>query len=177
MLCQHAPLTTSHSTSLPRTWVTRNSISPSESRMREPGRTSCASPVKCGRDQGRGAGNIARRNRDQRTSLDNTGSCPLSRPVRILGPCKSCRIQIVRFSCFAARRRRAILRACSGCVPWEKFSRATSIPSRIISRSIGSVLHDGPMVQIILARRVAARASSADKSPETRSGFAWFQLI
>ena len=108
--------------------------------------------------------------------LMSTGSLSLSRPVRILGPCRSCRMQMVRFSFLAARRSRAILRACSGCVPWEKFSRATSMPNCIISRIRASVLHDGPMVQIILARRVAAMASSADKSPETRSGLPGFNF-
>ena len=68
--------------------------------MRAPGRTSCASP-----------GNVVEiRVAVPATSrgvivtcdpvLSATGSCPLSRPVRILGPCKSCRMQMVRFSCF-----------------------------------------------------------------------------
>src|SRR5215475_3089755 len=44
-------------------------------------------------------------------------------------------------------------RACSSCDPWEKFSRATSMPDCSKPRIPASVLHDGPSVQMILARR------------------------
>src|SRR5450432_1222450 len=60
---------------------------------------------------------------------------------------------MVRPSCSAAWRRLSMERAWSACDPWEKFRRATSMPSCISSRSAGSVRQDGPMVQMILARR------------------------
>ena len=44
----------------------------------------------------------------------------------------------------------------SGWVPWEKLSRATSRPARTNSRNTGSVLHEGPKVATILARRVCS---------------------
>ena len=122
--------------------------------------------------------------------FNRTGSCPLSRPVRIFGPCRSCRIHTVLSSLRAARRILAILRACSSCVPWEKFSRATSMPRRIRSRRVDSSFDAGPMVAMILARRAlrardsvrnerAAGSFSAimrEISPETRSNFPCFKI-
>ena len=60
---------------------------------------------------------------------------------------------MLRFSSRAALRRRSITTACWSCVPWEKFSRATSMPSSMRSRIISSELLTGPMVQTTLARR------------------------
>src|SRR5215831_11844400 len=62
-------------------------------------------------------------------------------------------MQIVRPASFATRRSRWITRACSSCVPWEKLSRATSMPSRIRSRSAASDELAGPSVQTIFALR------------------------
>ena len=86
---------------------------------------------------------------------NTTGARDLSRPVLILGPCRSCRMQMVRPSSPATLRSRRITRACSSCVPWEKFSRATFIPRSISSRIISSLLHAGPIVHTIFALRRA----------------------
>ena len=105
------PFKTSQTTSRPRRVRTRNSIRPSRSRTRAPGDTSPAR-----------SGNVV----EMRVAVpaisrgvistveplfSRTGSWPSRRPVRILGPCRSCRIQTVRFSFSAARRRRSMLRA------------------------------------------------------------------
>ena len=57
------------------------------------------------------AGEVARGNHHGRAAFSRTGSWPSRRPVRILGPCKSCRMQTVRSSFSAARRKRSMLRA------------------------------------------------------------------
>src|SRR6201996_4709823 len=85
-------------------------------------------------------------------ALSCTGMRFLSRPVRILGPCKSPRMQIVLFSSLETLRTISISLSFSGWVPWEKFSRATSRPARTSSRNTGSVLQEGPRVATILAR-------------------------
>src|SRR5262249_22242921 len=83
----------------------------------------------------------------------STGVCCFSRPVRILGPCRSCRMQTVRPASLATLRSRLITCACSSCVPSEQLSRATSRPSRIRSRSAASDELAGPSVQTIFALR------------------------
>src|SRR3989442_869931 len=50
-------------------------------------------------------------------------------PSRIFGPCRSCRMATGRFHRASASRMRWMTSACSACVPFEKFTRATSIPS------------------------------------------------
>src|SRR5208282_3106464 len=87
---------------------------------------------------------------------------------------------MVRFKRCAARRSRLIRRACSACVPWEKFRRATSMPRRIRSRIVSSESQAGPMVQIIFARRMRSAASSgtgaeAGSFPSTRSSLLSFK--
>src|SRR5579872_5128888 len=88
-------------------------------------------------------------------------------------------MQMVRFSCFAARRRRSMFCACSSCVPWEKFSRATSIPRRMRSRSIGSELQAGPTVQMILARRMVEAEGDPSVATPARVGkdFPFFNFV
>src|SRR6476661_5353171 len=165
------PLITSHSTSSPRTAVTRSSSSPSESRIREPGSTSCASVLNVVESTA-AVPAISRGVMVKRAPLLMAiGVRYLSLPVRILGPCRSCRMQMVRPSFSATLRRRSIMRACSSCVPWEKFSRATSMPRRIRSRSAASVPLAGPMVHTILAFRTLGPAvcSSALLPLVTRS--------
>ena len=59
----------------------------------------------------------------------------------------------------SARASRSILsrlRASSG-VQWEKFRRATFMPSRMSSRMHSGFSEAGPMVQIILVRRKVCR--------------------
>ena len=107
------PLITSHSRSSPRMLRTRSSINPSESKICAPGSTSRAKPPNVvGMRVGvpaisRGAMVMCD------PALRTTGVCPFRRPVRILGPCRSCRMQMPRPSLSAVRRRRSILRTCS----------------------------------------------------------------
>src|ERR1700730_1005536 len=79
-------------------------------------------------------------------------------------------MQIVRPSSVAAWRRLSIEHAWAACDPWEKFRRATSIPTCISSRSAGSVRQDGPMVQMIFARRL-------DGTATTGGGWGRFSLM
>src|SRR5262249_5176037 len=43
--------------------------------------------------------------------------------------------------------------ACSSCVPWEKFRRATSMPAATSRSSCSTAADAGPMGQTILVRR------------------------
>src|SRR2546430_1353406 len=47
-----------------------------------------------------------------------------------------------------------IVSACSACVPWEKFTRATSMPAATSRSRSAAPLLAGPMVQTILVRRI-----------------------
>src|SRR5262249_28244205 len=68
-------------------------------------------------------------------------------------------------------------RACSACVPWEKFRRATSMPSFIRSRMHSSESQAGPIVQMIFARRggVTFSGEGEGKWPATRAGLEAFK--
>ena len=109
---------------------------------------------KIGRNKRRAPHHFAWRDGQQVRRASVRPAChPSTGPVRILGPCRSCRMQIVRFSLCAAFRIRWMRLACSGWVPWEKLMRATSIPRRMRSAIHSSESHAGPMVQTIFARR------------------------
>src|SRR5712692_1702027 len=82
-----------------------------------------------------------------------TGRPPASGPVRIFGPCRSARIAMGFARRAEASRTRAMVRACSAYVPWEKLSRATSIPARISRSMTCSESLAGPSVHTILALR------------------------
>src|SRR5215469_18269222 len=56
--------------------------------------------------------------------------------------------------------------ACSSCEPWEKFSRATSMPSSSKARIPASLFEDGPSVQMIFARRGGAISGEHRKEPD-----------
>jgi hypothetical protein len=60
----------------------------------------------------------------------------------------------------AIPRRAAITAACSACVPWEKFSRATSIPASTRRSSISGEREAGPIVQTILVRGMEGKTNS-----------------
>src|SRR5262249_62293739 len=47
-----------------------------------------------------------------------------------------------------------IVSACSACVPWEKFTRATSMPAATSGSRSAAPLLAGPMVHTILVRRI-----------------------
>src|SRR5579862_1421717 len=84
------------------------------------------------------------------------GRPPSRAPVRILGPERSARMAVGLWYRAEAARTSLTARACSACVPWEKFRRATSIPARISRSIICAELVAGPSVQTILARRTLA---------------------
>jgi hypothetical protein len=67
-------------------------------------------------------------------------------------------IAIGRSSSFEISRTTCIRAAWSSCVPWEKFSRAASIPARARSRTASRDDDAGPSVATIFVRR----GSSAD---------------
>ena len=153
------PLRTSHSTSFPRIARTSSSIRPSDKSTRAPGSTSRASPGKSvemsvalpGTERGVMVSRLP--------FLSSTGAPSFNRPVRIFGPCRSCKMQIVRFSLRAASRNRWMRPECSACVPCEKLRRATSMPSRISSPMHSAESQAGPIVQTIFARRPQAAGS------------------
>jgi hypothetical protein len=61
---------------------------------------------------------------------------------------------------FAAWRIAVIAAAWDSCVPWEKFSLATSMPLSMSRSSIGGDAVAGPMVQTILALRMVGQIST-----------------
>ena len=75
-------------------------------------------------------------------------------PVRIFGPWRSCKIEMARPRSFESRRKVSITRWCTSWVPWEKLRRAQSIPTSSSSFSRSGESQEGPMVQIIRAKRV-----------------------
>src|SRR5579875_2219319 len=79
---------------------------------------------------------------------------PPSEPMRSFGPGRSWRIATCRPTAAAAARTRRAFSACSSRSPWEKFSRATSIPARTIRSSVWGSREAGPMVATILVRRI-----------------------
>ena len=111
------PLITSHSTSLPWMACTRSSINPSESRMRSPIFTSCARVWKVVEIvvavPGMSRGVMVTRE----PAFSTTGVRYFRRPVRIFGPCRSCRMQMVRssFSAAAAQHLDALLMLGISC--------------------------------------------------------------
>ena len=90
-------------------------------------------------------------------SFSTTPSWPAaSVPVRIFGPCRSCRIDTGLATRRDTRRMVAITAAWSAWVPCEKFKRATFMPAAIRAAILSSELLAGPMVQTILVRRKLA---------------------
>ena len=77
-----------------------------------------------------------------------------SSPMRSLGPGRSWRIATCRPARSAAVRTRWAVSAWSDRVPWEKFSRATSIPAATIRSSVCTSREAGPIVATILVRRM-----------------------
>ena len=86
-------------------------------------------------------------------ALSSTGLWSFSFAVRILGPCRSPRMQSGLRSSRLTLRIIWISASFSSWVPWEKFRRTTSMPARTRSRNTGSVLDAGPSVATIFARR------------------------
>ena len=85
------------------------------------------------------------------------GRCPSrSRPMRSFGPGQ---VLEDRHRAAGAVRGLAHARAVSACssrVPWEKLSRATSMPASTIRTSISGSREAGPMVATIFVRRMPA---------------------
>src|SRR3954468_2830471 len=74
-------------------------------------------------------------------------------PMRSFGPGRSCRIATWRPARPAASRTSRAVSACSSALPWEKFSRATSIPASTMRASTSGSRDAGPMVATIFVRR------------------------
>ena len=89
-----------------------------------------------------------------------------SLPMRSFGPGRSCRIATGRPARFAASRTRCAVSACSSALPWEKFSRATSMPASTMRTSTSGSREAGPMVATIFVRRMSARQ---DRSGQRRN--------
>ena len=70
---------------------------------------------------------------------------------------------------FAASRTRSATSAWSSALPWEKLSRATSIPAATIFTRTSGSREAGPMVATILVRRMA-RLYHAEAGPPWLSG-------
>ena len=85
--------------------------------------------------------------------LINSTAPSRMRRVRTLGPGRSCRMAIGFWHFLEAARTRRMVSVCSAKVPWEKFTRATSIPARMSRWIISLEWLAGPSVHTILARR------------------------
>ncbi len=132
---------------------------PSESRMREPGSRFSARVLKVVPTRA-AVPSISRGVMVRRLPATSwTGLWSLSLPVRILGPCRSARMQMGLRSSFATVRTMRMSSAFWAWVPWEKLRRATSRPARTSWRKISGVLEAGPRVATILARRVRSMAA------------------
>ena len=82
-------------------------------------------------------------------------------PTRSLGPGRSCSSAMGRPARPAASRTRCAVSACCSCVPWLKFSRATSMPASTIRTRTSGSREAGPIVATIFVRRIARHGSSA----------------
>ena len=140
---------------------TSSSIRPSDKSTREPGSTSRARPEK----------SVEMRLAEPATArgvmvsrlpfLSSTGVPFFNRPVRIFGPCRSCKIQIVRFS----------LRAASRNLLDPSRMLGMSSVREVETRDIHSEAHQirdaflriqaGPIVQTIFARRPQETGNTA----------------
>ncbi len=79
---------------------------------------------------------------------------PSTGPMRSLGPGTSCSTAISRPALSAASLSMPTVTACSSGVSWAKFSRATSMPARIMRSSVSGEREAGPMVATILVERI-----------------------
>src|SRR5688572_32880330 len=73
--------------------------------------------------------------------------------MRIFGPCRSPSTATHLPTCSATSRTICTRLACAAGSPWEKFTRTTSAPARIISPSTLGLSVAGPSVVRILVRR------------------------
>src|SRR4051794_23947111 len=89
-------------------------------------------------------------------------AAPCRTPMRGLGAGRSCRIAAWRPARPAASRTRCATSACSSAEPWEKFSRATSMPASTMRTRTSGSREAGPMVATILVRRMCLRSADVD---------------
>src|SRR5215211_1827522 len=148
------PSRTSQATSPSSMLSTRSPMRPSSMSRRWPGRTSSArfsyevesrlaSPVKSP-----GASTMR---------LPSTSSVPSSTsPVRILGPCTSCKMATLRPTSLATLRTISAFLRCMLCSPWEKLNLVTSTPERISDPMASSVEVAGPSVATIFVLRMGS---------------------
>ena len=82
--------------------------------------------------------------------------------MRISLPLVSTRIAVKAPTLAAAARTRRMRSACSGKDPWERLSRATFMPARIISSMTSGASLAGPMVAMIFVRLGRKRRGVAE---------------
>ncbi len=170
------PLMISQTTSTPLRRSTRSSIRPSERRMREPRSRFSASVLKVvptiAAEPAISRGVMVRRS----PATSCTGLWSFNLPVRIFGPCRSARIQMGLRSAAATARTIRMSSPFCAWLPWEKFRRATSTPARTSLRKISGVLHEGPRVATILARRVRGIPAKSSSVPKPWAALELFAL-
>src|SRR5438477_106557 len=88
--------------------------------------------------------------RVKRSPVTRLARPPTKAPSLTLGPCRSWRMVIGRPHCGSASRIARITSPCSACLPWEKLSRATSMPAATSRSSAGRFAVAGPIVHTIL---------------------------
>src|SRR5262245_31580316 len=74
-------------------------------------------------------------------------------PIRSFGPCRSAISASGRLSSSCTSRSIRARSACSSWEPWEKFSRAASMPARASASNASFVADAGPIVAMIFVRR------------------------
>src|SRR2546422_6653424 len=88
--------------------------------------------------------------RVKRSPVTRLARPPTKAPSLTLGPCRSWRMVIGRPHCGSASRIARITSPCSACFPWEKLSRATSMPAATSRSSARRFAVAGPIVHTIL---------------------------
>ncbi len=144
------PIRTRHTRSSPRRVSTRSSRRPSASRIASPGSTSRASPLW---EMGTTSASPSRTSGVRVTlePVSKTVPAPIS-PTRMRGPARSARRATGRPTSPSRSRTTSAMRRCSSRVPWEKFSRATSIPWRRRASRVSGTELAGPRVHTIFVR-------------------------
>ena len=107
--------------------------------------------------------------RTTRVPVPSSVTPPFTGPIRSFGPGTSWSTAISRPACSDATRIIFTVSACSSGVSCAKFSRATSIPARIIRSSTSREREAGPMVATIFVERNSNSSNSVTIRP--------FQLV
>jgi len=134
------------------TEITASSRLPSSSRIRPPGVTAWVNLGKS-TETISWFPNCGLVVRNSLSPAVNTTASFSSSPVRIFGPCKSCKMVTGLFCIAEAERSFLIVARWSSWLPCEKFKRATSIPAIIKRCMVSSSWLAGPKVATIRAKR------------------------